>query len=132
MQPGKHAVDCFGKGTYCTIEYVHRGRGKGGKCYPVSYVIAGFNPSSQCTGWEDLLVALLLGLEVGHCWDFKSLLLKDYWHGMMCAIVGGIQMGLALYEPHLSDRESNKSSLTQMSYVLGGVGGRRSREHASY
>ena len=33
--------------------------------------------------------------------------------------VGGIQMGLALYEQHLSDRESNKSILTQMSYVLG-------------
>ena len=40
------------------------------------------------------------------------LLLKDYWHGMMCAIVGGIQMGSALCEPHLSDRESNESSLT--------------------
>ena len=46
--------------------------------------------------------------------------------------VGGIQMGLVLYKPHLSDRESNKSSLTQMSYVLGGVGGRRSREPAGY
>ena len=33
--------------------------------------------------------------------------------------VGGIQMGSVLYEPHLSDRESNESSLTQMSYVLG-------------
>ena len=41
-------------------------------------------------------------------------------------------MGSALYEPHLSDRESNESNLTQMSYVLGGVGGRRSQEPASY
>ena len=65
-----------------------------------------------------VLVAQLVVSDVGRCWDFKSLLLKDYWHGMMCAIVGGIQMGLALYKPHLSDRESNKSSLAQMSYVL--------------
>ena len=71
------------------------------------------------------MVAQSLGSEVGHCWDFKSLLLEDYWHGMMCAIVGGIQKGLALYEPHLSDRKSNESSLTQMSYALDGVGGRR-------
>ena len=77
-----------------------------------------------------VLVAQLLVSEVGLCWDFKSFLFKDYWHGMMCAIVGGIQMGSALYEPHLSDRESNESSLTQMSYVLGGVGGRRIREPA--
>ena len=60
------------------------------------------------------------------------MLLKDYWHGMMWAIVGGLQMGPALYDPHLSDKGSNKSSLTQMSYVLGGVGGRRSQESASY
>ena len=79
-----------------------------------------------------VLVAQLLVSKVRRCWDFRSLLLKDYWHGMMCAIVGGIQMGSALYEPHSTDRESNKSSVTQMSYVLGGVGGRRSREPASY
>ena len=53
-----------------------------------------------------VLVAQLLVSEVGGCWDFRSLLLKDYWHGMMCAIVGVIQMGSALYKPHLSDRES--------------------------
>ena len=53
------------------------------------------------------MVALLLGLEVGHWWDFKSLLLEDYWHGTMCAIVGDIQKGWALYEPYLSDRKSN-------------------------
>ena len=51
---------------------------------------------------------------------------------MMCAIVGGIQMGSALYEPHLSDRESNESSLTQMVRVSGGVDGRRRREPAGY
>ena len=79
-----------------------------------------------------VLVAQLLVLEVGRCWDFRSFLLKNYWHGMMRAIVGGIQMGSALYKPHLSDRESNKSSLTQMIYVLGGVDGRRSREPAGY
>ena len=65
-----------------------------------------------------VLVAQLLVLEVGRCWDFKGLLLKDYRHGMMCAIVGGIQIGSALYKPHLSDRESNKSRLTQMIFVL--------------
>ena len=59
-----------------------------------------------------VLVAQLLASKVGRCCEFKSLLLKDYWHGMMCAIVGGIQMGSVLYEPHLSDRESNESSLT--------------------
>ena len=64
-----------------------------------------------------VLVAQQLVSEVGRCWDFKGLLLKDFWHGMMCAIVGGIQMGLTLYKPHLSDRESNESRLTQMIYV---------------
>ena len=59
-----------------------------------------------------VLVAKLLVSEVGRCWDFNSLFLKDYWHGMMCAIVGGIQMGSAFYKPHLSDRESNELSLT--------------------
>ena len=71
------------------------------------------------------MVAQLLGSEVGHCWDFKSLLLKDYWHGMMSAIVGGIPKGSDLYEPRLSDRKSNESSLTQMSYASDGVGGKR-------
>ena len=79
-----------------------------------------------------VLVAQLLVSEVGRCWDLKGLLLKDYWHGMMCAIVRGIQMGSTLYKPHLSDRESNKSRLTQMIYVLGGVSGRRSQEPAGY
>ena len=79
-----------------------------------------------------VLVAQLLVSGVGRCWGFKSFLLNDYWHGMMCAIVGGIQMGLALYKPHLSDKECNKLSLTHMRYVLGGVGGRRSQEPASY
>ena len=41
-------------------------------------------------------------------------------------------MGSTLYKPNLSDRESNESSLTQMIYVLGGVGGRRSQEPAGY
>jgi hypothetical protein len=71
MQLGKHAVDCFGRMRNCTIEYVHGWKGWEGKCYPVSYVIARCNPFSRCTGWEDLLVALLLGSEVGHCWDSK-------------------------------------------------------------
>jgi hypothetical protein len=54
--------------TNCTIEieYIH-GKGREGKCYPVSYVIEGCHPFSQCTGWEDLLVAQLLGSEVGRC-----------------------------------------------------------------
>ena len=43
---------------------------------------------------------------------------QGLWHGMMCAIVGGIQTGLTLYKLHLSSRESNKSRLTQMIYVL--------------
>ena len=71
------------------------------------------------------MVALPLRLEVGHCRDFKSLLLKDYWHGTMCAIVEDIQKGWTLYKPNLSDRKSNESRLTQMSYASDGVGGRR-------
>ena len=58
------------------------------------------------------MVARLLVLGVEHCWDCKGLLLQDYRHGMMCEIVEGIQMGLALYMPHLSDREGKKSRLT--------------------
>ena len=54
-----------------------------------------------------VLVAQLLVSEAVRFWDFKSLLFKDYWHGMMCAIVGGLQMGLALYDTYLSDSESN-------------------------
>ena len=64
-----------------------------GKCYPVSYVIARCNPFSQCTGWEDLLVALPLRLEVRHCWYFKSLLLEDYWHGTMWQLLETYQRG---------------------------------------
>ena len=79
-----------------------------------------------------VLVAPLLISEVGRCWDFKGLLLKDYWHGMLCAIVGGLQLGLTVYKPCLSDRESNESSLTQMVHVSGGVDGRRRREPAGY
>ena len=65
-----------------------------------------------------VLVAQLLVSEVGCFWDLKGLLLKGFWHGMMCAIVGAIQMGSTLNKPHLSDREVNKSRLTQMTYVL--------------
>ena len=64
-----------------------------------------------------VLVAQLLVSEVGCCWDLKGFLLKSFWHGMMCAIVRAIQRGSTLYEPHLSDRESNESRLTQMIYV---------------
>ena len=55
----------------------------------------------------------------------RELLLGDYWHRTMCAIVQEIRKGWALYEPHLSDRKGNESSLTQMNYALDGVGGRR-------
>ena len=79
-----------------------------------------------------MLVAPLLISEVGRCGEFKGLPLKDYWHGMMCAIVGGLQLGLTVYKPHLSDRESNKSSLTQIICVSVGVGGRRRQEPAGY
>ena len=69
-----------------------------------------------------VLIAPLIISEVGRCWDFKGLLIKGYWHGMMCAIVGGLQLGLTVYKPHLSDRESNESSLIQMfrESVVGG------------
>ena len=36
-----------------------------------------------------------------------------------------IQKGWALYKPHLSDRKSNESNLTQMSYASDGVCSRR-------
>jgi hypothetical protein len=39
------------------------------------------------------------------------------------ATVGEIQKGWAFFEPHLSDRKSDVSSLTKMSYALGGAGG---------
>ena len=57
----------------------------------------------------------------GRCWDVKIFLLKDYWHGMMCAIVGGIQMGSALNKPRVSDRERNESSLTTNVIFFGRI-----------
>ena len=60
------------------------------------------------------------------------MLLEDYWRGMMCVIVWGIQKGLAVYKPNLSGRKGNESSLIQMSHALGEVGGSRSQGPASY
>ena len=44
-------------------------QGKEGECLPGQLKSREFNPFSRWTGWDDLLVALQLGSDVGNCWN---------------------------------------------------------------